>query len=456
MNSKYPTDGKDLIIIGGGAVGLAVATSIARHSNYKIVVFSSDTHASYSQCGIPFALAGEISGLNSLLLRRKEFFEEVGIDLRTSTVVDSICINRRTIKAHGQEYAFDKLVIATGSKPTIPEELKEGAGLENVHTLRTFEDGSKLNASLIGASNAIVIGGGSIGVEIAVACARRGIKTLLVTRNQSILPHNMDPDMAQILQEHLENIGVHIITDKVPSSINGDKKVSSVTIEDIEFPADVVIISTGVRPETKLASDAGIALGETGGMIVNEKLQVQLEDGTFDSDIYCGGECAQLQDLITGRPTLSQLASTARRMAEVIRDNLISKDAKFGPVLGPWVCLIGEMEAGSVGLTTHTARQKGIDIVSGIATGTTSAGYYPGSGPLYIKLLFSKRTLVGAQVIGAKGVKERIDGLSLAIQKRTTVEEIMGMETCYTPPLATLVDPISIAAKGAIKKMPGL
>jgi len=453
MNDIDPADRKKLIIIGGGAVGLAVATSVKRHSDYDVLVFSSDPHASYSQCGIPFVIAGDISDFNSLLLRSREFFEEAGIDLRTGTTVQSIDLANRTVLAEGENYNFDRLVIATGSTPSIPEKLRSGALLENVFTVRTLQDGMRLEKALLKASNTVIIGGGAIGAELAAACSRRGLNTLLVNRSSSLLSHNIDPDMADIVREHLESMGVQVITDYAPQALNGEDIVRSVTIGGKEFPADVVIISAGVKPETELAADAGIMIGPTGGIIINDDLQVKLTDGTYDPDVYCGGECAQLQDLITGRPLLSQLASTARRMAGVIRDNLIEEQSSFGPVISPWVAVIGELEVGTVGITTQVARLNGIDLVSGLATGTTSAGYYPGSTRLYIKLLFRNRILVGAQAIGGKGIKERIDGLSLAISKRTTVDEILNLETCYTPPLGTLVDPLTYAAKGALRKM---
>ena len=453
MNDIDPAGRKKLIIIGGGAVGLAVATSVKRHSDYDVLVFSSDPHASYSQCGIPFVIAGDISDFNSLLLRSREFFEEAGIDLRTGTTVQSVDLANRTVLAEGENYNFDRLVIATGSTPSIPEKLRSGALLENVFTVRTLQDGMRLEKALLKASNTVIIGGGAIGAELAAACSRRGLNTLLVNRSSSLLSHNIDPDMADIVREHLESMGVQVITDYAPQALNGEDIVRSVTIGGKEFPADVVIISAGVKPETELAADAGIMIGPTGGIIINDDLQVKLTDGTYDPDVYCGGECAQLQDLITGRPLLSQLASTARRMAGVIRDNLIEEQSSFGPVISPWVAVIGELEVGTVGITTQVARLNGIDLVSGLATGTTSAGYYPGSTRLYIKLLFRNRILVGAQAIGGKGIKERIDGLSLAISKRTTVDEILNLETCYTPPLGTLVDPLTYAAKGALRKM---
>ncbi|TGC07228.1 NAD(P)/FAD-dependent oxidoreductase [Methanolobus halotolerans] len=454
MYDTGTTNRKKLIIVGGGAVGLAVATSVKRHGNYEITVFSSDPHAAYSQCGIPFVISGEIEGFDKLLLKQKDFFPEMGIDLRLDTTVESLDLKDRTVFVKGEKHHFDKLVIATGSRPAVSDNLRQGAELDNVFTLRSLEDGKRIDRSLENAKNVVIIGGGGIGVEIAVAAAKRGLRTILVNRSISLLSHNIDQDMADIVQEHLESIGVDVLTGQSPHSINGKARVESVSIGGVDFPADVVIISAGALPETKLASDAGIEIGTTGGIIVNEHLQVRTKSG-YDPDVYCGGECAQVQNFITGMPMLSQLASTARRMAGVIRNNLISRPTSFGPIVNPWAGAIGELQVGTVGITTRKAKQHRIKTVSGIAIGTTRAGYYPGSTRLFIKLLFSNRILVGAQVIGGEGVKERIDGLSLAIRKRTTLDELLSMETCYTPPMSMLIDPLTFAAQGALKKLPG-
>lgn len=451
MQEENKHNGKKIIIIGGGATGMAVATSLSRHSNYDVTVFSADRHTAYSQCGMPFVIGGQIKDFESLVLRDGKFFRNMGIDLKLKSRVDSIDLKKKTVSSGGQDYHFEKLVIATGSKPKIPANIP-GTSLENVFTLRTLSDAMKIEEALRKASNVVIIGGGSIGAELSSAIAGRNINTILLNRSASILSHNIDPDMADSVQEHLESLGVKVITGYMPESINGEKKVESVTIASSEFPADLVIISTGVEPENELASKAGIDTGRTGGIIVNEYLQASV-NGKFDPEIYCGGECIEVRDLITGKEMLSQVASTARRMAGYITNNLTSSPEKFTPILNPWVAVIGDLQVGTTGITSKKAMESSIKIVTGVATGSTRAGYYPGGKNLFIKLIFSDRYLAGAQVVGGEGVKERIDALTLAIWKKTTADELAKMETCYAPPVSMLIDPVSFAAKGAMKKM---
>lgn len=452
MKKKEFVKKEKLFIIGAGAVGMAVATSVKRHSNYDITVLSSDKHTAYSQCGMPFVIAGDIEDFESLILRKAEFFENMGIDVRLNCTVDKIDIENHDIHANGEIYHFDKAVIATGSKVLIPENLKDAATLQNVFTLRTLSDAIKIDKALENTSNVLIIGGGGVGVELAVATAKRGKNTVLVNRSGSILSHTMDPDMAEIIKEHLESLGIQILTGSAPSSINGKEKVESVTAGDEEIPADIVFISTGVKPQNQLAQDAGIEIGITGGIITDSKLHPKIGND-YAPDIYCGGECTQIQNFVTGKPLLSQLASTSRRMAGVIINNLTSPDIDFEAVVNPWVALVGELQVGTVGVTSLEAKRNGMEIVTGIATGTTHAEYFPNSSNLFIKLIFSERYLIGAQIIAGEGVKERIDGLSLAIKKRITVDELMSMETAYTPPMSMLIDPLTFAAKGAAKKM---
>ncbi|WP_094227567.1 NAD(P)/FAD-dependent oxidoreductase [Methanolobus psychrotolerans] len=451
MQEKNTKKNREVIIIGGGAVGMAVATSLMRHSDHSVKVFSADRHTAYSQCGMPFVIGGQIKDFDSLILRDNRFFKEMRIDLRLESRVDSINLKESSISSGGQSYHFDKLVIATGSKPKIPANIN-GCYLKNVFTLRTLSDAMKIESALSDASNIVIIGAGSIGAELAAATAKRNINTILLNRNSSILSHNIDPDMAESVQEHLESLGVKVITGYVPESINGEERVKSVTVASTEFPADLVIMSVGVEPENELASNAGIEIGETGGIIINEYLH-PLAAGKYLEDIYCGGECVEVHELITGNAMLSQVASTARRMAGVITNNLTSTLTEFGPILNPWVAVIGELQVGTTGITSKKAMENYIKIVTGIATGSTRAEYYPGGSKLFIKLIFSDRYLVGAQVVGGEGVKERIDALTLAIKKRTTIDELADIETCYAPPVSMLIDPVNFAARGALKKI---
>ncbi|MDO9517559.1 MAG: FAD-dependent oxidoreductase [Methanosarcinaceae archaeon] len=441
-----------LVIIGGGAVGMAVATHTKRHGNYSITVISKDEHTAYSQCGIPFVLGGEIEDFDKLIVKKPEFFEQMGINIRLNTTVNAIDIDSKTIHIGDEILPFDKLVIATGSYPHIPENIKPYSQLENVHTLRTLSDGMKIQNALKDTENLTIIGGGSIGVEVAASAAKRGINTTLVNRNYSLLSHNIDPDMSEIVRSHLVSMGIEVITDTVPESINCTTKVKSVTIDGTDIPTDTVIISAGVLPDTSLVRNTKIKIGKSGGIVVDEQLQVKIGD-TFHTDVFSGGECAEVYDLTTGEPFVSQLGSTARRMAAVIANNLCGTPSTFGAIINPWVCVAGKLQVGSVGLTSRIADKSGKKIITGMSKGLTRATYYPGGSQIFIKLIFSDRYLVGAQVIAGEGVKERIDGLAFAIRKRATIDEMLEMETCYAPPVSMLIDPIMYAIEDAHKKM---
>ncbi|MEA1985785.1 MAG: FAD-dependent oxidoreductase [Euryarchaeota archaeon] len=445
-------DERDVVIIGGGALGMTTATHVRRCSNYSVTVISKDIHTAYSECGIPSVLEGEIDDLDSLIIRTPAFFKEIGIDVILDTEVRNIDLKNRTINTIKKRIGFNKLVIATGSVPNIPPQLSSSAALKNVFTLKTLSDGRRIEHALEEVSRVVIIGAGPIGVELAVAATRRGLDTTLINRSSSVLSHHIDPEMADIVLEHLTSMGIRVITGHSPTAMNGNNRVRSVTIAEQEIPTDVVLISTSASPETSLAREAGIAIGQSGGIIVNDHLQVKVGE-TFDPDIFAGGDCAQVYDLITGQPLISHLAGTARRMASIIADNICDRPATFGPILRPWICQVGNLLVGSVGLTNAEASSHNINIVTGSCRGQTRAAYYPGTTPIFIKVLFQDRRLVGGQVIAGEGVKERIDALSFAILTEADIEELLTLETCYTPSVSTVVDPLMHALKDARKQM---
>jgi len=439
-----------LVIIGGGACGMAAATKIRRQSNFEITVLSRDIHTAYSHCGIPFVLSREIDSFEKLVVKPQDFFRKNRIDVRLNENVRSINPGLKTVRTAEGIYPFDKLVIATGSLPFVPRTSCLNIIPYGIFTLRSLADGMLFEKALETAERVCIIGGGTIGVECAAALARREIKTTLITRSLSLLSRQLDPDIAEIVREYLEALGIEVILGGPVVFPEGFSKERILQVGDQQFPADLVLLATGVKPEVSLALDAGIEIGESGGIVVNEMLQVKVKD-KFLPYIYAGGECVQVTDLITGEARISQLGTTARRMADVIGNNITGKRTAFGPLADPWVAVAGDLQFGGVGITSKRAQSNGIKLVTGFSRGRTRASYYPGRKDLYIKLLFKDDYLVGAQLAGGEGIKERVDALSLAVRKKATIRDLLDMETCYAPPVSMLVDPLRPAVKAAIR-----
>jgi NADH oxidase (H2O2-forming) len=441
-----------VVIIGGGACGMATATKIRRLSDFEITVLSSDSHTAYSHCGIPFVLSHEIENFEKLIVKSRDFFKENEINVRLSESVKSIDLNSKLVKTSQGNYTFEKLVIATGSLPFIPRMGHRNILPYGIFTLRSLSDGILFEKALKKAEKICIIGGGTIGIECAVAFVKRGIKTALITRSESLLSKQLDPDIAEIVKLYLENLGIEVISGTeatIPENFWEEKFVHA---EGRKLPADLILIASGVRPEISLAMEAGIEIGETGGIVVNELLQVKVGD-KFIPYVYAGGECAEVIDFVTGEVKLSQLGTTARHMADVIGNNVVGKNTSFKTITDPWVAVAGGLQFGGVGITMKKAEEHNMKIISGFSRGRTRASYYPGRKDLFIKLLIKDTFLVGAQLAGGEGIKERVDGLSLAIRKRTTIRDLLEMETCYTPPVSMLIDPILPAVKAAARNM---
>ena len=473
IRTETETRGKDMIrviIIGGGACGMAAATKIRRQSNFEITVLSRDSHTAYSHCGIPFVFSREIENFEKLVVKPPDFFRKNRINVQLNTEVREIDLGTQTVRTGDGTYPFDKLVIAIGSLPFVPRKSRANVLPYGVHPLRSLADGIRFEKALEKAGKVCIVGGGTIGIECAAALAERGISTILVSRSINLLSRQFDPDMATLVREYLETLGVEMLSGRTvifPEEFwkkkavylgdTADKENEEGEREEGEsrkkkIPSDLVLLASGVKPEINLARAAGIDVGEAGGIIVNEQLQVRA-GGKFLPGVYAGGECAEVMDFITGKPRLSQLGTTARRMADVIGDNITGTEASFGPLADPWVAVAGGMQFGGVGLSSKQAEEQGIKVVTGFSRGRTRASYYPGRKNLYIKLLFRQEQLIGAQLVGGEGVKERVDALALAIRKKTTVRELLDLETCYAPPVSMLMDPLHQAVKAAFKKM---
>ncbi|HWR25737.1 MAG TPA: FAD-dependent oxidoreductase, partial [Methanosarcina sp.] len=372
--------------------------------------------------------------------------------VRLNESARSIDLNLKIVQTGKGIYPFDKLVIATGSLPFIPRKTCTNVLPYGIFTLRSLADGMLFEKTLKTAKKVSVIGGGTIGIECATALASRGIKTTLISRSKILLSKQLDFEIAEIIKKKLESLGVEIITGETVTVPETFSKEKTVYAGNKSFPADLVLFTSGIRPEISLAREAGIEIGRAGGIVVNKMLQVKAGE-KFLSDVYAGGECVEVKDFVTGEARLSQLGTTARHMADIIGNNITGKRSTLEPLADPWVSVAGDLQFGGVGITSSKAESFGMKLITGFSRGRTRASYYPGRKDLYIKLLFKDNYLVGAQLAGGEGIKERIDALSLAIRKKTTMIELLDLETCYAPPVSMLVDPLKPAVKAAIRNL---
>ncbi|MDN5320512.1 MAG: hypothetical protein PWP49_932 [Thermococcaceae archaeon] len=435
-----------IVVIGSGTAGSNFAL-FARKLDRKaeIIVIGKEKTMQYSPCALPFVLSGKIPKLENIIVFPNDFYEKQKIQMMLDTEAKEIDRERKVVVTDKGEVPYDKLIIATGSKAFVPP--IKGVESEGVFTLKTLEDVKKIQAYIEkrNPKKAIIIGAGLIGLEGAVAFRELGMEVVVVELLDHLLPTMLDKDTASIVQSHLEEKGIEFKFGVAVSEILGNP-VTAVKVGEEKIEADLVLIATGVRANVELAQRAGLEVNR--GIVVDEYLR------TSDPDIYAIGDCAEVFDAVTGKRTLSQLGTTAVRMAKVAAENVFGKDVKFRPVFNTAITELFDLEIGTFGITQERASKEGIDIVVGKFKGSTKPEYYPGGKPIIVKLIFRRedRKLVGAQIVGGERVWGRIMALSFAAQKGATVEDIAYGETAYAPPISPTIDPITVAAEMALRK----
>ena len=446
-----------IVIIGSGAGGLTVASNIRRYSEtFEVTVVTLENQVAYSQCAIPYVIGGEIESFDEIVMHTPEYYGDLGINIITESEVLDVISSEKLVKYRQKHQEseeketiftlnYDYLVIATGGSPFIPS--IEGVGLKGVFKVRTIDDGIKIKEWAKKSKNAVVAGAGAIGLELGYGLKQLGMNVSVTEMLPQILPRSLDPDMALKVQKYLEAQNVNIILNKALNKILGDEKVETVVVGDKSIDTDIVILSTGIRPSTELASLAGCDIGDM-GVIVNERMQTTIPN------IYAVGDCVEVYDGITGTKTVSPFGTTAVRQGKVAAKNIVGIESLFRPVLNSVVSKIGELEVGAVGLTESSAHYNGIDIVIGRSKALTKARYYPGCKPIDTKLVCSNESkILGCQIIAKETVAERVDTMALAIAKEVKCEEITEMEFSYAPPVSMVVDPIVMAAEDALKNL---
>jgi NADH oxidase (H2O2-forming) len=458
----------EVVIVGGGVAGIFVLRNLfakkdAVPGGMHLTLIKREKSGWVSTCGLPFALRGWYE-LERTEIQKPESYLEQGVDFRAGNEVTKLNLDKNSVVLKtGEEITYDYLVIATGRKQSVKE-----TKLDGVFTFNNEEDACKIEDALNTreVKNAFIRGRGIIGLQSAAAFAARGIKTTVLGGPPSLLPSSLDPDMGDLVKERMEKYGIRLILDRREITAMRGKEgwVKSVVIgekeEKEEIPADIVIIGKWMVPETDLAKDSGIEIGETGGIVTDRSMHVQKGRRSL-KNVYALGDCTEVVDGISHRPKLNQLASTAVAQARVIADNILSDItgqpglySSYEPCISPTVADVGGgLVMGSVGVTANAANHAGIKTISGKATKLIKARYFPGATSLTMKLIFDAFTkkLIGAQMVGEATVAERVNEFAVAIRVGMTAAELRNMERCFDPSLAQLEDVTIDAAKNALE-----
>ena len=445
---------KRIVIVGANAAGVdAAAAARKTDRTAEITLITKENWGAYSRCGLPFVLGGHIPSFEDLVIYPSSYYRMMKLDLRLETTATNIDTKAKTVKIQDktgkqETLPYHSLILATGASPFMPP--IKGKEKQGLCVVRTLEDGKKIDQAIKnGAKSAVVMGAGLIGLETAVALVERGLKTTVVELLPQILPAMLDQDMAKGVQDMLEQKGVNIMTGKGVEEFLGTEKVTAISAGGEQITADLFVCAFGVRANVELAKNPGIAIGETRAIKTNMKMK------TSAKDVYAVGDCAETVCLITHRPFLSQLGTTAVRQGKVAGINAAGGYAIFPGALGSAVTKMFDFEIGATGLTEWRASRNGVDIVVGRITAKTKAAYYPGALPIKIKLVIEKETkrIIGSQIVGGEEVTQRINALSFAIQKQMTVYDLAKADTCYAPPVNETWEPMVLAAEMAIRRL---
>jgi NADPH-dependent 2,4-dienoyl-CoA reductase/sulfur reductase-like enzyme len=444
-----------LVVIGGDAAGMSAASQARRRrsaAELEIIAFERSNWVSYSACGEPYHVAGYVDRLESLIARTPQQFRAMDIDVRTRHEVTDIDLSERVVTVrdleHDQSFftEFDQLMIATGARAVRPG--ITGRDLEGVHELRTLDDASRLRQlAEAGRGNAVIVGGGYIGLEAAEAFHAQGWKVTVVTSGQRVLDRTLHSDLGQKVIDAMRRIGIDVVLGTRVECINGGNRVESVGCSDETYPADAVVLGLGSAPEVDLAVRAGVPLGSTGAIAVDERQR------TGSPGVWSAGDCAEARHRITGKQVNIHLGTIANKAGRVAGVNIGGGDATFPGVLGTAITKVLDVEIASTGLRLTDARSEGFDAVEGRATGTTTAGYYPTASDLTISTVAEKGTgrIIGAQIVGGSGAAKRIDVFATAIWSNMTVQDLAWVDLAYAPPFSGVWDLIHISARNAAR-----
>jgi NADPH-dependent 2,4-dienoyl-CoA reductase/sulfur reductase-like enzyme/rhodanese-related sulfurtransferase len=454
-----------VVIIGGVAAGPKTAAKITRLApEAQVTLLEKGKFVSYAGCGLPYYVSGVVKEQKALMstptgvVRDAAFFQKVK-NVKVLTETEALEIDRagkRVRARHNGEtddlwLEYDKLVLATGAKPIIPP--IPGVNLENITTLHSVPDAEKLKslAAQSKGRQVVMVGGGLIGVEVVESLIEYDCQITLVEMMPQIL-RMLDWEMARLVERQMDLYGVKVLTNTQVTSFEGDGKVSGVITSQGRLPADLVVLGIGVKPNVDLAREAGLQIGVTSGINVNESLQ------TSDPDIYAVGDCAESMDLVTGKPCYVPMGSTANKQGRVAAINICGGADRFPGILGSAVCKVFDFCVARTGLTEAAARQLGYKTLTVLVPEADHPHYMPHAKRIIIKLVVdaATRKLLGAQAVGPGAGDKRMDVAAMAITAGMTVDQLSKADLCYAPPYSPALDNIITAANVARNKLDGL
>ncbi len=443
-----------VVVIGGDAAGMSSASQIKRKlgDDVDIIVLNEQDWTSYSACGIPYWVAGEVAdGPEALIARSPDEHRSRGIDVRSRVRATAIDPDAQLVTAVSvdapadeQQFAYDQLIIGTGAAPLTPP--IPGIDLPGVHRVHTIDNGlAAIDALAEAPRNAVVVGAGFIGLEMAEACVMRGLATTVI----DLAPEPMavmDRDMGELIRAAMTEHGVDFRGEEpaVEFVADADGTVAAVRTAAGEYPADIVFLGLGVRPRNELAVAAGLPVGDSGGITVDDHCRV-----AGWSNIWAGGDCVENQHRVSGQPAYVPLGTHANKHGRVIGLNISGLDVTFPGILGTAITKFMDTEIARVGLSEQQAIDLGLDPVTATISSRTKPGYFPGSAPITVKVVAGapECRLLGYQIVGGPGAGKRIDTAAAALWSGMTAADVVDLDLAYAPPFSPVWDPVQVAAR---------
>ena len=451
---------KKVVIIGGGACGPKAAARLRRlDAHAGITMLQDEALISYAGCGLPYFIGGSVKPRNMLIHRDVASFKKISnVDVLINTRVDSI--DRATHKINVTDTAaarsytldYDKLVIATGANPVIPP--LKGIDLKGIHVVKRVPDADQIIALLDKSvsKKAVIVGAGLIGVEMAEALVARGFIVTIVEALERVLAALLDDEISDLVAKHMQDKGIVLkLGQKITAFEGSDGNVSHAVTDSERIEAGLVILAIGVRPNSKLAKDAGLEIGQWGDIVINEYMQ------TSDPDIYAGGDCVANVNLVTGQKAFVPMGSTANKHGHVIASHITGGKEKFHGIVSTACVKVLDFNIGRTGIGEKQALEAGFKVVSALLPAPDKPEYYPGNKEIVIKLIVDAQTgrILGGQGVGPGEVVKRIDVLATAITMGMTVDMLSDLDLAYAPPFNTALDALHHAANLVRNKMEG-